>query len=613
MASGRPETGEVDVGRAGMSSLRDCLIRSIFALVVTSSSRRAAALAALSAVVAGARVEDVESDLVDFKEESGTVRGDGSRGPIPPRHDPAAQQLAIEVACMANTTTGGVLVVGVDDRGSGPSALRDTYLDTDWLRTRIAGLTSPAHAVDLIEEVREQGHRLYLINVHPGVMEISVADKLRMRRGRECLPVEGADALRLLQERRGFDWSAQPSGVRLSQATLEAMLAARRFWRERRGDPPSSDRDLANRMGVLVDHGDDPELNRAGALLLADYEPGLNQVQFLITKNEGAVSSEHLRGGAPLLPLLDEVFTLLQTAAFPLLDPPRGRLVRRDLRAIPETAFREALVNAVMHREYQLGHMVVIALATGTPASTLKVRSPGGFPPAANAQRLLSGGSHPRNEALANAMRVIGVAEREGVGISSMYRAMIRDGHEPPEVIEDAGDVVVRLAGGAPDIVLRDFYDHIETADPALEDNVAVPLAISYLLTSSPLRPETLARLAERTPGEAAEMLGRLRSVGVIEPIWARGRSFRFTRESQNELGTRVRSRRTAVGDHWSRLHSYLMDSEPEIKRETAAEVLAVTPANASRLLSTFVKQRKLEFVGGTRRGRDVRYRLAKP
>ena len=576
--------------------------------MITSTFRRDAALAALRRVLAGERVEDAESDLVDFKEEAGTVVR-GTRVPISSRHEPAAEHLAIEVACMANTATGGVLVVGVDDKGVGPSALQDTYLDTEWLRTRIAQLTAPSHSVDLIEEIQEQGHRLYLINVHPAVFEVSVGNKLRMRRGRSCVPVEGADALRLLNERRGFDWTAQPSGLHLSDADPEALVAARRFWRERRGDPPASDRELSNRMGVLVDAEDDPMLSRAGAILLAKYEQNLNLVQFLITKTEGAVSSEHARGGAPLLPLLDRVFTLLGTAAFPLLDPPKGRLVRRDLRAVPEVAFREALVNAVMHREYQLGHMVVVALATGSPTSVLKVRSPGGFPPAVNSERLLTGGSRPRNEALANALRVVGVAEREGVGISSMYRAMIREGHEPPEIVEDAGEVVVRLAGGVPDVVVRDFFDRIETSDPVLEDNVAVTLAVRHLLTNTPIRPEGLARIAQRTSSDSLEVLERLEAIGVLERVRTPGRSFRLSKQSQAQLGTRIRSRRTAIDDHWAKLHSYLLDAESQIKREEAAIILGVTPTNAGRILSTFVTTGKLDFVD-MRRGRNVRYRL---
>ncbi len=31
-------------------------------------------------------------------------------------------------------------------------------------------------------------------------------------------------------------------------------------------------------------------------------------------------------------------------------------------------------------------------------------------------------------------MRVLGLAEREGIGISSMYRTMLRDGHSPPGI-----------------------------------------------------------------------------------------------------------------------------------------------------------------------------------
>jgi hypothetical protein len=63
-------------------------------------SRRQTALEAIAAVAAGAKAGFVETEIVDFKEEAGTVNA-GGRRPIDSRHEPAAQALAGEVACMA--------------------------------------------------------------------------------------------------------------------------------------------------------------------------------------------------------------------------------------------------------------------------------------------------------------------------------------------------------------------------------------------------------------------------------------------------------------------------------------------------------------------------------
>jgi hypothetical protein len=54
-------------------------------------SRRQAALNAIAAVAGGAMASNVESEVVDFKEEAGTVLAGGLRVPIDPQHEQAAK------------------------------------------------------------------------------------------------------------------------------------------------------------------------------------------------------------------------------------------------------------------------------------------------------------------------------------------------------------------------------------------------------------------------------------------------------------------------------------------------------------------------------------------
>lgn len=576
--------------------------------MTTAAIRRQTALDAIARVAAGARAAEVEDEMVDFKEEAGTVLRGRARAPIDPQHAFAAEGLAVEVACLANSRAGGILIVGVDDKGSGPTALVGTFLDLGWLRERIWSLTSPHYSVDEIEEITSFGPRLYLINVPPALEEIRAGGKLRMRRGTDCVEVSGNDARRLLEERRGFDWTAEPSGIRLSAADPVALRSARRRYQERRGAAPDSDRELASRMGVVLDDTDDPELNRAGALLLAPFEPSTDQLQLLITDAEGLPSRQHLLRGAPILPVLDEAFVLLDTVAFPESQPVIVGGTRRELRSVPDAAYREALVNAIMHRDYQLDRLAVVAIATGSPSTAFKVRSPGGLPANVAVGRLLATPSRPRNEALARALRALGVAEREGVGITTMYRTMLRDGHPPPEIIEDAGDVVVRLAGGRPDVGLRAFFDDLESRDERLGRDAAAVIAIRQLLRSTPLRPEELAFAAQRTVGDAMETLAVLEQVGVIERLLDRSRSFRLTRATRTQLGSRVSYRRSTIDEHWAFVRAFL-DESREISRDDAVRLLDVTPDRASRILGQLLRDGRLTLAG-PRRGRAVRYRL---
>lgn len=570
--------------------------------------RRTAALDALASVVSGAWARDVETEAVDFKEEAGTVVK-GQRRSVPARYPKAAEALANEVACFANTTDGGVLVVGVADDEAGLEALVGTHLDLDWLKERIWSLTAPNYAGFFIEERVEHGARLYLIVVEPALEEIRSGGKLRSRHGTRCVELTGDDARRLLEARRGYDWSAEGSGMHLSDVDPRATDLAARLYSQRHGARPSSERELAQRMRILRGDADDPELTRAGALLLAPFDPGIVQAQLLVTDVEGKPARHSLVAYAPLVPFIEEAFRLFDDIAFPVQSIVVG-LTRRELRSVPQPAYREALVNAIMHRDYRLERQAIYAVATGAPGDTLKVRSPGGLPPRVSADRLLSTQSTPRNEALAHALWTIGVAERQGVGIKTMYRTMLREGHDAPEITEEAGDVTVVLSGGEADVELRAFFDDLESHDKALEGDPSAVIAIRELLARTPLRPERLARVAQHTPAESMATLTRLEDAGALGRLLNGSRAFRLSADARARLGARVRYGRSPVRERRDLILAYL-DKHPDISRNQVSKLLEVSPANASKILSGMVKDGELGYVGA-RRGRNVTYCRAK-
>lgn len=577
--------------------------------MLDAHSRRQAALDAIEAVRNGACARDVETEWVDFKEETGTVGRGGVRTAIGPRDPRAAQSLAEEAACLANSDSGGVLIVGVNDKESGAAAFVGSYLDTVWLRERIHALTQPNLSVDVIEELHEHGGRLYLINVAPALEEVRCGGKLRARYGDECIELTGDRAREFLERRRNFDWTAQPSGMRLSDAVPEALAYAHRLFEEQRGRSAGTDLALARRMGIALDDESDPALSRAGAMLLCDFEPQVDQIDVMVTTAEGAPSSAREREPAPLLLAFDRAWKLLERT-FPAESVIVGAH-RRTVRPIPEGAIREALVNAVMHRDYRQPRGVIVAYATGSPPEALKVRSPGGFPAGVQQDRLLATPSRPRNPALANAVRALGLAEAEGVGIDTMYRVMLRDGHPEPDIVEDSGDVVCRLTGGRVDSYVRQFFDDLSTADRSLGDDVRAYIAITHLLTHASLRPSHLAKIGQSSEDEAFELLVKLARLGIVERLLNRSRSFRLTEKATSQLRSRISySVRQNIDEHWELIRAYL-DVHPQIGRDDASQLLQLTPERASTILSQLYNQYgRIEPVSNAR-GRGVRYQLA--
>lgn len=576
------------------------------------ATRRDEAERAIEAVVDGARAEDLETDSLDFKEEKGTVDPrTGRRSPIDPRDQEAAAALAVEAACMANTLSGGTLVVGVVNAVPGPDAFTGAYLDTAWLRERVWELTTPHLSLDVFVERQIAGKRIYLIDVPPNVAEIYVNGRIRTRHGARCVEPGPAELQRLLEERRGYDWTAEPSGLRFSNAEPRALASVRQRYAATHGTAPSSDLEIARRMGVVLDARDrDPELKRAGAILLAPFEPGVEQLVLLITTNESSPSRLSVRGPAPLLPLFDRALQLLNEQAF----PGESDIVARQrwlLRPVPQPAYEEALVNALIHRDFRQERAAVNAWGIGDPAQTFKVRSPGGFPPGVRADRLIATPHRPRNPAIAHAFRVLGLGEAEGVGIGRMFHQMLRDGHPEPAILEEAGDVVVLLRGGKPDHVLRAYLDDLAKRDPRFEGDVRATITITQLLRQPVLRSEGLAHAAQCTPAEAFELLEHLGHLEVVSRLRDGTRSFRLSDRTRRILHSRVRYRtRRKLEDHWDEIEA-LLDTWSEISVHDVEKALDLNHQYAGRLVRTLVNDGHLKVVSKHSRGRGVRYARA--
>jgi ATP-dependent DNA helicase RecG len=570
-------------------------------------SRRQAALDAIAAIARGARAGDVEPEVVDFKEETGTVARGGVRVTIGAQHEPAAKALAAEVACMAMSDQGGVIVVGVDDKGSGQAAFVGSFLDLDWLRRRVYALTHPSFPIDVPEEVFEGGKRLYLINVPPALSEIRSGGKLRARFGTECVELDGDRARELLERRRSYDWSAEPSPERFSTCDPSALRSAHRHYEEKHGLPAPSDLELLRRLGVLMDSGADPRLNKAGAVLLCAYEPSIERLDVRMADVEGATSTSRAILKAPVLTAFDDAWGVIERAF-----PPRPLIVgaqHRDERPIDRRALREALVNAIMHRDYRMPNAPIVAMAIGRPADAFKVISPGDFPEGIDKDRLLATRSLPRNRTLAEAMRALGLAEREGIGIGVMHLAMLRDGHPIPEIFPEGGDVVCRLHGGSVDRYVRGFFDGLVASDHRFKEDVRSHIAVTELLSRTPLRVQALARAAQCSEGEALEVLERLAASGAVERLLNGSHSFRLTKRSRSALHSRIAYRqRTTADEQWDLVRAFL-DVEDEIGRSDAVSLLGVGESRASRILSDLYKEHKIAPVGSAR-GRGVRYRL---
>jgi ATP-dependent DNA helicase RecG len=113
-------------------------------------------------------------------------------------------------------------------------------------------------------------------------------------------------------------------------------------------------------------------------------------------------------------------------------------LQRTDTYEIPIVAIREALVNAVVHRDYSnRGRDIKL----GIYDDIVNIVSPGGLPHAITEQNLTQGRSEIRNRALAGVLKNLNYIEQWGTGIKRIKSSCIQHGLQEPE-IKETGDFV---------------------------------------------------------------------------------------------------------------------------------------------------------------------------
>lgn len=99
-----------------------------------------------------------------------------------------------------------------------------------------------------------------------------------------------------------------------------------------------------------------------------------------------------------------------------------------DIPTFNESVVREAILNAVSHRNYQLAGSVFIRQYP----DKLKVESPGGFPNGISIDNILDR-QVPRNRRIAEILALCGLVERSGQGMNIMFETSIKEAKPLPD------------------------------------------------------------------------------------------------------------------------------------------------------------------------------------
>lgn len=116
---------------------------------------------------------------------------------------------------------------------------------------------------------------------------------------------------------------------------------------------------------------------------------------------------------------------------------------RVDRWEYPEEAVREAIVNALVHRNYSIAGTDIMLVIF---SDRLEVVSPGRLPNTVTTEGMKEGARYARNQTLVNVMRDYGYVDVRGMGVrNKVIPAMREHNGTEPDLIEEAHRFTVRL------------------------------------------------------------------------------------------------------------------------------------------------------------------------
>lgn len=465
----------------------------------------------LTSAQAAPRIEKLlaahENRTLDFKRVSGKMVGK-----------------ALETICAFANTEGGILTLGVADEKHENGVVR------------VYGIQENPEALDeLTRKVRTQ--------FHPPVETISfmrLPCTLRDGGAGHVVLVRAPKSDKVHSIVDNGTWTRLGTGNREMTAVEIAELSYRRGVRSAESEPVPVDWSLLdtsvwaefsatrgfNRARSIVEQMAQIGLaekvaggwtpRRAAVLLFADEPGGLlaahgtrAEVRLVVYQGKAVEAGAKpnmrkpprtLRG--PLIRLIDDtVRTVLDELSQGVELASSGFKVRH---LYPERVVKEAIVNAIIHRDYRLNREIIIRIFD----DRMEVDSPGVFPGAVTSANIASAGSRARNPLIVKTLRDFPVPPNFDLneGVPMMFAEMAHARLYPPQYrqVADANkeSVTVTLLNMERPTVWDEVSDWIDRNGPIANSDICQIASVDTLKASKMLKAwedqGVLARLPER-------------------------------------------------------------------------------------------------------------------
>lgn len=351
----------------------------------------------------------------------------------------------VKYACAISNQGGGKIVLGVSDKRPRQVVGSSAFGQPEHTRK---GLMDRLHIKVDFEELYDNGLRvlIFIIAARPVGLPVQ-ADGISYWREGDTLCTMPADVLHSIYEESGHDFSADVCPhLTIDDLDVNAIDQFREKWAKKANKPSIkalSVQQLLSDCGAIDDDG----VTYAALILfgkkkaITKYLPQ-SEIVFEYRSSEAS-------GPAAQREEFRDAFFNIQDDIWERINLRNDKqhyqdgLFVFDIYTFNEQSTREALLNAVSHRNYQLAGSIFIVQYR----ERLVVTSPGGFPPGITPDNAINKQS-PRNRRIAEILAKCGLVERSGQGMNLMFENSIKEAKALPSFVgTDAYDVKLTLHG----------------------------------------------------------------------------------------------------------------------------------------------------------------------
>jgi ATP-dependent DNA helicase RecG len=498
----------------------------------------------------------------------------------------------MKYCCAIANERGGYFILGVTDKFPRVVVGTGAFKNFNHIKKN---LLDAFHLRFEIEEYFYQGKRILIFTIPSRPIGVPISyDGRYWMRVNESLEIMTPDQIRNILNETQSDFSALPcENASIDDLSEIAIEIFRSLWSRKANNSAILKIPLTQLLKdaeLLIDG----KLNYASLILLGKteslgrYLPNC-EIVFEYRNSESSIESqqrEDFRIG----------FFAVQSKLWDLINlrnevqHVQDGLFIRDIPNFNEEVIREALLNAVTHRDYGLQGSVFIRQYP----NLLEIENPGSFPAGVTPENILYK-QNPRNRRIAEVFQKCGLVERSGQGADKMFRRSIEEAKPLPDYSRsDAFSVFLILQGKIQDVQFLKFFERVS-------EEKKVNWTVSDLILLE------LIRKGDHLDASQHDAVKRLVDQGFVELI-GRGKGVRYILSKKfytflGEKGVYTRKKGLDKEEKKALILSHLKNHNQGTIQEFEQALPSLTRNQIHKLLKALKKEGKIEFKGSKKFG----------